>query len=260
MAVEVKTDPIEPRTDEVVQKMIAAHGGYEKWKSIKTMKFKTAMHSKSLGFIRFWISEQTFDMKTRRSYHDWPLIGSSMSYDGNEVWSVDWRLGNPPNHQHSVHFYYTNLPWLTQDKNVELGKTEKIKHKAFQNEVYKVKMSFIENPIIGKSPSDTYTLFIDSQTFLLVGYEYTVGFGAMLDVLDLPKDQKVFGPVLRVNTYTGDLDGLKFPILMTTSNTEQTEEYGDHAVYGYEFNIEFDENRMKKPANAVVDKSTDQRN
>lgn len=246
-------------TKEVIGKMIEAHGGYEKWKNLETLSFKTVMHSDALGFIRFWISEQAFDMKTRRSYHDWPLVGSKMSYDGKEAWSVDWRVGNPPNHQHSVFFYYANLPWLTQDDNVKLGKAEKIKHQAFQTEVYKIEMSFKGNPTLGKSSKDTYTLYIDSQNYLLVGYEYTVGYGALLDILKLPKDKPVFGPVLRVNTYTASVNGLRFPVLMTTSNRDQTEQYGDHAVYDYKFDFEFDEERMKKPANAKVDTSKDTR-
>lgn len=246
-------------TKEVIEKMIKAHGGYEKWSNLETLSFTTAMHSKSLGFLRFWINDQTIDMKTRRSYQDWPLIGSKMSFDGKEAWSIDWRAGNPPNHQHSVFYYYVNLPWLTQDKYVELGKVEKLKHEAFKNEVYKIKMTFSQSPTLGKSKNDSYTLYVDSQTFLLNGYEYTVGYGALLDQLNIPKNQSVFGPVLRINNYTGDINGLKFPMLMTTNSLDLKDEYGDHAIYGFKINEKFDENRMIKPKNAVVDTSEDKR-
>lgn len=229
----------------------------EKWRNLKTLSYSSTMHSKSLGFLRFWIKNQTVDMKTRRSYQDWPLIGSQMSFDGKEAWSVNWRVANPPNHQHSVFYYYINLPWLTQDNNVILGNVEKITHKAFKNEVYKIKMSFTEAPTLGKSKKDTYTLFIDSKTFLLSGYEYTVGYGALLDILKLPKNKDFFGPVLRINNYTGDVNGLKFPMLMTTNNLDLTQEYGDHAIYNYKLNKSFDETRMIKPKNAVVDNSKD---
>ena len=246
-------------TKVIIQKMIDAHGGYEKWKNIKTMSFTTAMHSESLGALRFWVNDQVVDMKTRRTYQDWPIVGSKMSYDGEKAWSVDWRVGNPPNHQHSVFFYYVNLPWLTQDDNVKLGKAEKVMNKAFQNEVYRVEMSFTEVPTLGKSIKDTYTLFIDSKTFLLVGYEYTVGYGPMLDIMNLPKDKEMIGPMLRLNNYIGDVNGLKFPMLMTTSNTDKTKLYGDHVLYNYQFDSEFDESRMVKPANAIVDQSKDVR-
>lgn len=243
----------------IIEKMIEAHGGYEKWAEIETMAFTTAMHSESLGFLRFWIKDQVIEMKSRRTYQDWPLVGSKMSYDGKQVWSEDWRVGNPPSHQHSVFFYYLNLPWLTQDEGVKIGEAELVEHKAFDNKVYKVKMSYTKSPVLGKSAKDSYTLYIDSETFLLSGYEYTVGYGPMLDVLGLPKDQAVFGPVFRKNNYTADINGLKFPVLFTTHDTEMTSQYGDHAIYDIKFNAGFDESRMTPPENAVFDPAKDVR-
>ncbi|QCK13825.1 hypothetical protein [Mangrovivirga cuniculi] len=215
------------------------------------------MYSKSLGLLKFWSNDQMVDMKTRRSYQDWPIVGSKMTYDGEKVWSENWRVGNPPAHQHSVFYYYLNLPWLTQDDNVILGDAQKIQHKVFENEVYKVDMSFRESPVVGKSQKDTYTLYIDSESYLLVGYEYTIGYGPLLDILNLPKDQEVFGPVLRVINYTGEVEGLKFPILFTTYNIDGTEEYGDHVIYDIKFNEPFDESRMEMPPNAVIDPGKD---
>lgn len=246
-------------TKEVIGKMVNAHGGYEQWKNLKTLSFTNSMYSESLGFVRFWVADQTIDMQTRRSYQDWPLFGSQMTYDGKEVWATNWRTGNPPNHQHSVYYYYVNLPWLTQDDNVRLGDVTKLKHPAFKNEVYKVKMSFTESPTIGKSEKDIFILYIDSETHLLNGYEYTVSYGPLLDVLKVPKTEEFFGPMLRINTYTGDANGLKFPMLMTTKSADLKQQYGDHAIYDYNINGEFDEQRMIKPANAVVDNSKDAR-
>jgi len=246
-------------TQEVIEKMIQAHGGYEKWKNLETLTFTSAMHSKSLGFLRFWIKTQTIDMKTRRSYQDWPLVGAQIVYDGEKTWSTNWRLGNPPNHQHSVYYYYVNLPWLTQDKNVKLGKVEKIKHPAFKTEVYKVLMTFTESPILGKSKNDTYTLYINATNYILDGYEYTVGYGPLLDQLKIPKDQTSFGPVLRIVSYTGDINGLKFPMLMTTNSLDMKQQYGDHSIYSFKMNEKFDESRMTMPSNGVVDNSKDVR-
>ena len=246
-------------TKEIIEKMIKAHGGYDKWKNLETLSFTSAMYSESLGFLRFWIKTQTVDMKTRRSYQDWPIVGSKLSYDGKKVFTTDWRVGNPPNHQHSVFYYYVNLPWLTQDDNVSLGIVEKLEHKAFKNKVYKVKMAFTESPTLGKSKKDTYTLYIDSETFLLNGYEYTVGYGPLLDILKIPMDKGVFGPVLRINTYTGDVNGLKFPMLLTTNSLDLSKQYGDHAIYNFRINEAFDEKRMLMPKNAVIDNSKDKR-
>ncbi len=246
-------------TKEVIQKMIEAHGGYDKWDQMKTQSFTTIMHSESLGLLRFWINDQVVDMQKRRSYQDWPLVRSKMTFDGEKVWSVDWRVGNPPGHQHSVFFYYLNLPWLTQDDHVTLGESSLMEHKAFDNKVYKVVMGFSKVPTVGKSIKDTYTLFIDSQSYLLVGYEYTVAYGPMLDIMKVPKDQEYFGPVLRKNNYFAEIEGLQFPLLFTSHNQEYTELYGDHVIYNLEFDLPFDESRMTPPENAVFDPSLDVR-
>ena len=247
------------KTKEIIQKMIDAHGGYERWSQLKTLSFTTVMYSASLPTLHFWINDQVIDMKTRRTYQDWPIVRSQMSFDGEKAWSVDWRVGNPPNHQHSVFFYYMNLPWLTQDPYVKLGEAELIDHKAFDNKVYKVHMSYTQSPILGKSAKDTYELYIDSKSYELVGYEYTIGYGALLDILGLPKDKEVFGPVLRKNNFFVDYNGLKFAALFSTYATDLSEQYGDHVIYNVVLDTPFDESRMVMPSNGVVDTSKDVR-
>ncbi len=246
-----------PESQSIIEKMINAHGGYDRWQQIKTLSFSSAMHSESLGFLRFWIKNQTVDMSNRRTYQDWPLVGSQLAFNGEKVWSMDWRVGNPPSHQHSVFFYYLNLPWLTQDDHVILGEPELVEHQAFDNPVHKVQMSYSDVPTVGKSQKDTYTLYIDSKSFLLVGYEYSIGYGPLLDVVGVPKDQEVFGPVLRKNNYFGEIDGLKFPLLFTTHAVDMSAQYGDHAIYNVSLDEEFDENRMIPPSNAVFDPAKD---
>jgi len=247
------------KTKEVIGKMIEAHGGYERWSQLKTLSFTTVMHSASLPTLHFWINDQVIDMKTRRTYQDWPVVQSKMSYDGEKAWSVDWRVGNPPNHQHSVFFYYMNLPWLTQDDGVILGESQLVDHKAFDNKVYKVHMSYEKSPVLGKSAKDTYDLYIDSKTYQLVGYEYTVGYGPLLDIMGIPKSKEVFGPVFRKNAYFVDYDGLKFAALFSTHSADLTQQYGDHVIYSVELDAPFDESRMKMPKNAVIDTGKDVR-
>lgn len=246
-------------TKEVIEKMIQAHGGYEAWKNLETFTFTTVMHSSSLPTLHFWINSQTVDMKTRRTYQDWPVVGSQLAFDGEKTWGINWNVGNPPNHQQSVFFYYLNLPWLTQDDHVVLGEAELIQHQAFDKKVYKVHMSYSQIPTIGKSVRDTYDLYIDSESFLLVGYEYTVGYGPMLDIMGLPKEAKVFGPMLRKNNYFVTQAGLKFPALFSTHASDLSAQYGDHVVYDIKINEPFDETRMKLPQHAIIDQSKDVR-
>lgn len=246
-------------TEAIIQKMITAHGGYDKWKEIETLSFTSVMHSASLPTLHFWINSQVVDMKNRRTYQDWPVVGAQLGFDGEKAWGINWNVGNPPNHQQSVFFYYMNLPWLTQDDHVNLSEVELIEHKAFTNKVYKVTMSYSESPTVGKSAKDTYDLFIDSESYLLVGYQYTVGYGPMLDIMGMPKDTEVFGPMLRKNDYFVEYNGLKFAALFTTHASDLSAQYGDHVIYNVKIDEPFDESRMTPPANAVIDTSIDKR-
>lgn len=251
-------DPIyaSNKTKEIIQKMIEAHGGMEAWKNANTFSYDNTMFSSSLGEVPFWVSEVTIDKKTRRVYQDWPIHQSSMSYNGKEAWSVDWKIGNAPKFEALFFYYFLNLPWLTQDSNVTLGEVTKIKHAAFENEVYVIDMGFTEKPAVGKTKKDRYKLYIDSNSYLLIGYEYKIGYGYMLDLFRFPADKELFGPMFRINKSFTTVDGLIYPNIMETSNTDQTQVYGNHAIYNYSHTIPFDETRMNKPSNAVMDESS----
>ncbi len=244
---------------EIINKMMDAHGGYANWKKKKTFSYDNIMFSESLPGTPFWVSKATIDTKTRRVYMDWPMHQSTMAYDGETAWGADWKIGNPPKFEALFFYYFLNLPWITQDKNVNLSDAKKIKHDAFENEVYVIDMTFKEKPAVGKTAKDTYKLYIDSESYLLVGYEYSIGYGHMLDLFRFPPDKELFGPMFRVNKSFVTIDGLVYPNLMQTSNLDQTQVYGHHAVINYSFNTPFDESRLARPANAVVDTSSDKR-
>lgn len=244
---------------EIVKKMMDAHGGYANWKKKKTFSYDNIMFSESLPGTPFWVSKATIDKKTRKVYMDWPIHKSSMTYDGETAWSVDWKIGNPPKFEALFFYYFLNLPWLTQDDNVNLSDAEKIKHDAWDNEVYVIDMTFKEKPAVGKTAKDTYKLYIDSESYMLVGYEYTISYGYMLDLFGFPEDKDLFGPMFRINYAYTEVDGLLYPNLMRTSSQDQSQIFGYHSVINYSFDVPFDEGRLQKPGNAVVDTSSDKR-
>jgi hypothetical protein len=244
---------------EIIRKMIDAHGGYAKWEKKKTFSYDNIMFSEQLPGTPFWISKATIEKETRRVYMDWPIHQSTMTYDGEKAWSVDWKIGNPPKFEALFFYYFLNLPWLTQDDNVKISDAKRIKHAAFENEVYVLDMTFKEKPAVGKTAKDNYKLYVDSESYLLVGYEYSIGYGYMLDLFGFPEDKDLFGPMFRVNNSFTTVDGLVYPNLMQTSNLEQTQVYGYHSVINYSLNEPFDKKRLEQPSNAVIDTSTDKR-
>ncbi|MEO9967401.1 MAG: hypothetical protein ABJF11_16505 [Reichenbachiella sp.] len=244
---------------EIVLKMINAHGGMDKWKKSKTFSFQNIMFSESLKNQPFWVSEVMVDQKDRRVYQDWLSHGASMSYDGKEAWSENWKIGNAPKFEALFFYYFLNLPWLTQDNNVTLGDAKRIKHEAFKQEIFVIDMGFSEKPAVGKTKDDTFKLYIDSESFLLVGYEYSIGYGYMLDLFGFPADKKLFGPMFRINDAFIEIDGLIYPSLMHTGNTEMTQIYGHHSIVNYALNKKFDNSRMKKTKTSILDNSSEKR-
>ena len=243
-------------TETIIDKMIEAHGGYDKWKNLETLSFQNIMFSAGLPGSPFWISRITLDMKGRKVYQDWPLHEDSMAYNGEEAWGVNWRLGNPPKFEALFFYYFVNLPWLTKDDNVRLGEVEKIDHPTLQKPVYRVEMTFTEKPAVGKTAADKFVLFIAADNYQLAAYEYTMGYGHMLDLMGIPEGQ-LLGPMFRVNQYYKNVGGLLFPVLFKTGNTDLSQTYGNHAITDYALNGTFDQKRMQKPANAVVDTSSE---
>lgn len=243
-------------TKEVIEKMIGAHGGLENWKNAETFSFDNIMFTDMFPNKPFWISQITVEQKTRNVYQEWPLHESSMASNGKLTWSENWNVGNPPKFEALFFYYFLNLPWLTQDNNVKLSEATKIKHDAFENEVYIIEMGFTEKPAIGKTKIDKYKLYIDSETYLLVGYEYMLGYGHMLDLMGVPADKKLMGPMFRINDEFTEVNGLIYPNRMHTGNLDQTTIYGHHAIINYKLGGEFDSSKMEMPKDAVLDDSS----
>lgn len=246
-------------TKEVIQKMIEAHGGFDVWKNAKTFSFDNIMFSQGFPGSPFWINKVIVDKEKRQVYQHWPIHGSTMAYDGEITWGNNWKVGNPPKFEALFFYYFLNLPWLTQDENVSLGEVTKTTHAGFEKEVFEVVMTFTEKPAVGKTTLDRYKLFIDPATYLLVGYEYEIGYGYMLDLMGLPKEAKVFGPMFRINDSFTEVDGLIYPNLMHTSNAEHTQTYGNHAIINYSLSERFDKSLLEKPEGAIVDTTSESR-
>jgi hypothetical protein len=88
----------------------------------------------------------------------------------------------------------------------------------------------------------------------MAGTEYAVSYGAFLDRIGAPSEQKLFGPITHVFERFASSEGLTIPVKWRTYNAKG-EVYGRHLVLNYAINLPFDESRMKMPADAVIDTS-----
>ncbi len=78
-----------PKAEEIIEKVLEAHGGLNKWRTAKTMRFTgIEMYQVELAegmseWDRWGWSEQTFELATRRGYHDLLIEKARLGWQKN---------------------------------------------------------------------------------------------------------------------------------------------------------------------------------
>ncbi|MBX7150930.1 hypothetical protein K1X84_04780 [bacterium] len=250
-----------PNTKTVIESMIQAHGGFEKWKNAKTISYDNIFFNPTAPPDQspWWFSHEVFDQATRRTYHNWFLDGAVLASDGAKAWTKDWKQANYPAFMAYFFYYFVNLPWLTQDKNVKLSDVGKNKLPGSSTEYWTVKMEFVNHPPLGRTKSDFFVLYIDPKTYRLAGYQYNVSYGAMLDLMGFPKEVTYMGPVLRIIDQLKEVDGLLYPTRFHTMNLEGTQTFGYHIITNFSTTEKFNEKQMIQQSGSILDSSSELR-
>ena len=230
------------RGPQVVQDMVAAHGGMEAWRSAPTVSFEDDF---GVPGQPAQVSRVVVETSRRRVYIDMPG-GASLAWDGTKSWSMGWQSPLPPRFLALLNFYFLNLPWLSQDPGVKLGEpgTGSLPNDA--TEYVTVMMTFA--PGTGDTPDDYYRLYIDPATKRLKACGYVVTYQALLPpgVPSTPEHTLVYDEMVEVG-------GLLVPARYTIY--ENTAVYATCSVRNWAFDKPFDESRMTMPAGAVLDNS-----
>lgn len=240
-------------TRRVVEAMVDAHGGIERWRAVPSIRYDDLMHMEGHegGQFGWWVAHEVIDQKTRQVWQDWPMENSSIGFDGKEVWSENWRQGNPTAMMVHFFYYFVNLPWLTQDEGVVLSAVGKENWDGIDKELYKVEMTFDGAPSVGKSARDFFTLYIDPDTFRLVSYQYGSGYAPLIALMGMPEGS-VFGPMWRVITHYEEVGGLLFPTAFRTMPEPNGRILGDHIIMNIDVSTPFETEKAAKPEGAVV--------
>lgn len=244
------------KTKQVIESMVKAHGGIEKWRSIPAISFDNVMHNNYHGKneLAWWVARETIDQKTKKVHQDWYLNDAQIAYDGKDVWSHNWKKANPPTAMVYFFYYFVNLPFITQDDGVILSEVSEFEWPGHGGKKYhEVKMTFEKKPVIGKSALDYFVLYIDMETHLLVGYQYAVGNRALLKSLGQPPERELFGPLWRLITKNQTVDGLVFPAAFRTKPEADERIVGNHIITHIDVTTPFDESKLTMPNGAVVD-------
>jgi hypothetical protein len=245
-----------------VERMIEAHGGMERWEAIGALRFDNIMYNNvaSEGAYPWWVYNEVVEHHgARRARLDWVLEGAVTAYDGEQAWSTNYRRLNQPIFMAHFFHYFVNLPWLTQEDGVVLSEPSVITWPGTDREMIRIQMDYEQAPTVGKTELDYYVLLIDPESHLLVGYQYAIAYGAMLDVMNVPDHLDVFGPMWRMNLSFTEVDGLIFPSAAVTKPYGEGRTAGTHLMLNYVIEPEFDPAWSRMPEGAVIDESSDER-
>lgn len=239
----------------IISKMIAAHGGMAKWNAAPTLSFTHLLVYGQPLETEFWVSNETTEIKTERTYHDWPVFNGRLASDGKKIWTENWQLGNPPGTNVNNIYHAMAMPWLTQKKNVLL-EAESLATLPGDSTAYFVVKLTHKQPS-KESPHKYYKLFIHPKTFLLRGLEFNITYAPFLDLIGLPKEIKSLGPFTHIFYEYVKVDGLTFPSKYDSFDKEGHNS-GRHIAYNYSLKKPFDLNRMKTtPASKIADEKSD---
>ena len=245
-----------PEAKMVIERMIEAHGGLDRWRSAPTLSYDHQMVDPNNPDDP-WLSKEVVEQGRRRLYQEWPLDEGLLAYDGEIVWTKDWGRGNPPGMMAFVSYFFVNLPFITQDDGVMLANPERktfpeaAKGTPDADKSYHVVRMHYDPETTGASPHEYFELYIDPDSYLLKGVNYTVTYRPLMDLFGVPKSVKSMGPLFKVYASYADVDGLKLTSRYDTYRQGQV--YGIHTVENYSLRRPFDESRLRMPDGAVVD-------
>ena len=226
----------------IVRKMIAAHGGMEAWAAAPTVAFTEEFRQGEAesGFPGRVVVKQD----TRQARLDY---GGAMQafWDGERAWSVNWMAPTPPRFLALLNYYFTSLPWLTQDDGVNLGEPGTGTLFDDPTEYITVRMTFDAG--VGDTPDDYYVLYIHPETYELRANEYIVTYRSLL-----PEGASATEPhILIYDEYT-EVDGLLVPAHYTIYETDGTI-YGSCVFTDWSLRESWDAGWMEMPEGAVID-------
>jgi hypothetical protein len=232
---------------QVVDSIIAAHGGMDKWAWAPTVSFEVEMTP--AGQPQGMLSRVTVEQGRRRTYHEMPALSARMAWDGERAWSENWKLPFPPRFLALLHYYFANLPWLTRDPGVRLASEGTAKLPGDATQYRTVRMTFDEG--VGDSPRDYYVLYVHPATRRLRALEYIVTYAGAL-----PEGMSSSPPNLLLYQEHATVDGLVVPTRYEIFQKEGHKPVATVAVRDWSFSRPFDAARLTRPPGGVVDTSS----
>jgi hypothetical protein len=241
----------EPSVAALARRVVEAHGGIPHWMAVRTVRYTEKLTF--AGQDKPWVSTETVEEgPLRRLYQDWKNHGGSLTWDGKEVWTVDWNLPNPPALMPYLNYYSLITPWLVFTPGVSVEDSGEATIPGGDGTRYpSFTLRFAIDTTLPPVAS-FYKILVDPKTGRMKATTYAISYGPFLDRLGLPPQATETEPITHVYDEFTRVGGLLLPSRYHTVASDGSP-VGSHEVTGWELNVPFDESRMKKPPNAVVD-------
>ncbi|SFZ92453.1 hypothetical protein SAMN05428642_102735 [Flaviramulus basaltis] len=147
---------------ESISKVFDAHGGLDKWNSMKSLVFEMQIPEGK--------EVTTTDLKSRKSLIETEKF--KIGFDGKNVWLKQDSLvykGNPKFY-YNLMFYFYAMPFVLADDGINYENVEPL---VFEGKEYPgIKISYESG--VGESSDDEYFLYYNSETHKMEWLGYTV--------------------------------------------------------------------------------------
>jgi hypothetical protein len=241
---------------ELAARLAAAHGGRAVWEAAPTVSYDhTLEFDEDEG--RHWRSIEVIERDTGLAYQQYPNHGSRLAWNGREVWTQNWSIGNPPKVMVRLNYNSLIAPFLSLFPGATL---EAAPPARLPGETQDLPSFVVRFPKDASRPPNAvyYRMYLDPRTFRLRAVEYAVGYGPLLDLMGAPPGADRVGPIIHVYDAWTEVDGLSVTSRYHTIGTDGAV-YGKHTVTGWSLRRPFDATRLVRPPDGVVDSSTDTR-
>ena len=240
---------------QVIERMLAAHGGLERWRMAPSVSFSNRFEVDlgDGGWVSFdgEIHVETSSRRAHVALSNPDGSDGQLAYDGQTAWSAGSLQGlaqAPARFTAWRDFYLYNLPWMTQDPGVHLSTPEMGTLLGGDEKLFKVRMTFEMDA--GDTPKDYYILYVDPETYRLRASQYVMTYASML-----PEGMEATPPSIFVWDETVEVDGLVVPSSYTVYWPDGKPVTRGAEIRDWSFRRPFDASRLAMPASAVVDQS-----
>ncbi len=152
---------------ENITKVFDAHGGLDKWNTMKTLSFTMEKPNGK--------EVTTVDLKTRAELIDMPT--HIQGYDGSTIWIKEKgdnkNDGSRANFYRGLMMYFYAMPFIVGDDGIIYENAEPL---IFEGKTYPGILISYEAGV-GASPDDQYIIYYDAETGQMQWLGYTVTFG-----------------------------------------------------------------------------------